>query len=171
MAGRGRVGTPWPTMSGLRGQLGVTPTTMQSQITTMCRLTSQAKSTLSARQTCILAFWAVKAGRKEELLESLALQPGCQTGKFSRNFDDACGTKPDAARVYQLPMAIRRRHDPSRSWSDVPTLLPLEKLCDEISSSMALPEMTPFNSQFPPDLGKTNLKVMGLYESSLDFDW
>ena len=89
------------------------------------------RNVLSARQACVLAFWAYKAGAQGDV-EKLALHPACQSGKYSRKFDVVAGTQVDDACLYQVPTAVRHRHDPVRKWCDVPMLLPLEELVAEI---------------------------------------
>ena len=93
---------------------------------------------LSARQACILAFFAFKAGAIGPV-QQLAMKPDCQTGKYSQRFDKVAGTKPDTSLMYDLPLALRRRHDTVRTWTEVPVRLPLEELAKEIRDS---PEVT-----------------------------
>lgn len=48
---------------------------------------------LSARQCCVLAFWAHRAGAKG-LVEKLGMAPDKNTGAYSRHFDKVIGCTP-----------------------------------------------------------------------------
>ena len=85
------------------------------------------KSTISARDACVLAFWASKAGAAGPV-HKLALRPDAQTGKYSKKFDDVVGTDPRKGDVYMFPTALRPRHDAVRTWADLPAILLLEEL-------------------------------------------
>lgn len=88
---------------------------------------------LSARQACILAFWAAKAGAVGPC-GRMGLRPDADTGKFSAKFDSAVGTSADARGMYMLPLARRLRHDASRIWNEVPVVPPLEALAAELEA-------------------------------------
>jgi hypothetical protein len=90
-------------------------------------------SVISARHACIIAFWATKAGAIGSI-NLLSLRPDAQSGKFSRKFDSAVGTKPELGNMYSLGLALRPRHDATRVWSEIPILCLLEELVAEIES-------------------------------------
>lgn len=94
----------------------------------------KATNVLSAKQACVLAFWAHRAGACGPV-RCLALAPDRQSGKFSRRFDDACGTsgKPDG--LYSAPLALKVRHDAARVWDTIPIRTPLEALEAELEGS------------------------------------
>ena len=86
---------------------------------------------LSAKQTCVLAYWAVKAGVEDPMLSKLAVKPDSQSGRFSKVFDDALQCSPRDADLYEVGIAQRLRHNVGRSWDFVPTLTPHEALVNE----------------------------------------
>eukprot|EP00969_Alexandrium_andersonii_P204493 9036296-Alexandrium_andersonii.AAC.1 len=88
--------------------------------------------TLSAKQACVLAFWAVRAGATG-MASKLAYKPDTKwTGHFSRHFDSVAGTKVDSLPWYNVPMAQYHRYDASRAFEDMPTLPPHEALAEEL---------------------------------------
>lgn len=89
---------------------------------------------LSARQACIMAFWASRAGVGGDVAR-LGLWPGADSGKYLHRFDAMAGTPADAEGMYQLCLACRLRHDASRRWEEVPVLPPLELLAGELAAS------------------------------------
>ena len=74
---------------------------------------------ISARQACVLSFFASKAGAVGPCSD-LAMPPNKQSGKYHKRFDKVVGTKPSDANHYSLPLAIRLRHEGVRSWSEIP---------------------------------------------------
>lgn len=91
-------------------------------------------SVLSAKQACLVAFWASKAGAIGRVSE-LAVKPDAQAGKFSARFDKVVGTKISSEGTYSLGLARRLRHDATRRWDQIPIKLPLEVLGQELASS------------------------------------
>lgn len=88
---------------------------------------------LSAKQACILAFWACKAGAKGA--KKLAVRPDAPSGRFSYEFDNAMGSFPKDLPSYSVDLAKRRRHDNSRSWEPLPFIPPHEAIAKELDSS------------------------------------
>eukprot|EP00969_Alexandrium_andersonii_P241147 10646607-Alexandrium_andersonii.AAC.1 len=78
---------------------------------------------LSAKQSCILAFWAHRAGASG--VKDLAHRPGLShTGHYSRHFDSVCGTRTkDALPWYEVPIPLHHRWDAGRVVDDVSTLV------------------------------------------------
>ena len=94
--------------------------------------------TLSAKQTCVLAFWAAAAGVKG-LVESLAVPP--DGDHFSRTFDNA--VKVDHAGAcdrYEALIPCHNRADHSQGAEWVPMALPLDCVRLEVDNDAALPE-------------------------------
>lgn len=89
---------------------------------------------ISAKQACLLALWASKAGAVGEA-KKFALHPEAPSGHYSRKFDDAVGTKPCDLPSYAVPLARRLRHDASRQWAAIPMIPPHEALDRELRSS------------------------------------
>ena len=85
---------------------------------------------LSARQTCVLAFWATKAGATGPS-STLALRPDAASGKFSKRSDDAVGTYPRDADHYVVDLGRRLRQDATRRWDPIPTMPPHQALAAE----------------------------------------
>ena len=90
---------------------------------------------LSARQACILAFWATKGGLVNEVLNKIAVRPTAQSGYFSQVFDRVLGTKPSDTEVYEVNVGLRLRHDASRRFDPVPIIPPHEVLAKEMAVS------------------------------------
>ena len=92
---------------------------------------------LSAKQCCVLAFWASKSGSSGGV-QKLAVKPDAQSGKFSKRFDDAVGSKPnDSSDLYSVSVGRRVRYDATRVFDAIPICLPHECLVKELSSSSA----------------------------------
>lgn len=91
-------------------------------------------NTLSAKQACLLAFLASRAGAKGEV-QKLGLHPGAGSGKYSARFDKIVGTFPRDLPAYQVDLARRLRHDATREWGPVPMIPPHEALANELAQS------------------------------------
>ena len=74
------------------------------------------RNALSARQCCVLAFWASQAGAKG-LVEKLAKPPDKASGAYSRHFDTVVGCTPSDTDFYEVPLGRRLRHAAVRSSS------------------------------------------------------
>ena len=87
---------------------------------------------LSARQCCVIAFWACKSGAVGPA-NTFALHPGAQSGHYQRNIDKVL-TQDLAAEgeIYELPMAMNRRSDASRVVERLPVLNVHERLWEEV---------------------------------------
>lgn len=87
---------------------------------------------LSARQTCVLAFWASRAGAVGPASE-IALRPEKSSGEYSRHFDKVvAGSTNSDAELYKVPLARRARSDASRLMGEIPMVLPHEALMEEL---------------------------------------
>eukprot|EP00969_Alexandrium_andersonii_P244068 10784120-Alexandrium_andersonii.AAC.1 len=70
--------------------------------------------TLSARQACLLAFWASKAGCTG-VANTLAFRPGAPTGHYIRHWDAATKSKLDKKGLYHLQVPQYQRCDATRT--------------------------------------------------------
>ena len=113
---------------------------------------------LSAKQVCIIAFWASRAGATGNV-HKLGLRPDAQSGKCPQRFDKVFGAPPHNEGMYQLPLARRLRHDATRVWDDIPVVPPLEALLmelegdsepiAELNRALEADEMPPIYTQHP----------------------
>ena len=88
--------------------------------------------TLSAKQTCVLAFWAGKAGACGEV-STMGLRPDQDSGEYSKKFDKWAGVKIHEQNNYPLWLGLSLRHDAGRFWGAVPSRPPHEAFKDELS--------------------------------------
>ena len=86
---------------------------------------------LSAKQTCVLAWWAAKAGAVGES-SKIGLRPDQQSGKYSRHFDIWSGAGTDSLDLYQLPLGRRLRFEAARTYTPLPIRVPHEALGEEL---------------------------------------
>ena len=96
---------------------------------------------LTAKQACLIAFWARRAGAAGEL--DIAYPPGRQTGQYSRHFDTMVRRlSQDEADLgwYMVPAPVYRRCDASRSVREVAVYPPHEALADEYRANPAMAE-------------------------------
>ena len=94
------------------------------------------KGAMTAKQVCLIAFWATHSGAKGPITR-LAVKPSAQTGKFSHKFDSVVGKLPDDCHLYDLPLARRVRHSAVRLWEPISVRLPLDALVDQMAKSAA----------------------------------
>ncbi len=66
---------------------------------------------LSAKQVCLLSFWASKAGACGQVAELKFRPDDPSTGHYSRHFDLAAGTRLDDDMFYEVLMPSHRRCD------------------------------------------------------------
>ena len=96
---------------------------------------------LTAKQTCLIALWARRAGAAGEL--DIAYPPGRQTGQYSRHFDTVvrrrCQDEADPG-WYMVLAPVYRRCDASRSLREVAVYPPHEALADECRANPAMAE-------------------------------
>ena len=88
---------------------------------------------LSARQCCVLAFWAHRAGAKG-LVEKLGMAPDKNTGAYSRHFDKVIGCTPSDSQFYDLPLGRRMRHSSFRTFEPIA----VQPLHEALASEFAL---------------------------------
>lgn len=88
-------------------------------------------SVLSAKQACILSFWASKAGATG-MVKKLSFKPSAQSGHFSRHFDSIVGSRPSDQDFYRLPVPLHSRLDATRNIDSFPVVPPHEAFANEI---------------------------------------
>ena len=86
---------------------------------------------LSAKQTCILAWWAAKAGAVGECVQ-VGLRPDQNSGKYSKHFDSWSGAGASSLDLYQLPLGRRLRFEAARTFTALPVRVPHEALGEEL---------------------------------------
>jgi hypothetical protein len=84
---------------------------------------------LSAKQCCILSWWASRAGARGQAGD-LALHPNSKGGNFSKRFDKHVGVASTST-YYDVPVPGHRRCSASRSVDQIPTRPPHEGLSEE----------------------------------------
>ena len=98
---------------------------------------------LSAKQVCILAFWAAKAGACGEAC-NMAVRPDQASGEYSKRFDKWAGVSLHSQNHYPVWMGRRLRHVAGRVWDPLPTKLPHEALEEELDGwSQPLDNLVP----------------------------
>ena len=114
---------------------------------------------LSAKQACVLAFWASKAGLSGPA-KKMGLRPDSQSGKFSRKFDDFIGSVPADEPIYEVKTVVRPRSSATRTDVQMPMIPPHEAVQEELARSaeplqqqlrdaLDLGEMPPFYTEHP----------------------
>ena len=88
-------------------------------------------SVISAKQACIISFWASKAGATG-LVTKLSFKPSSQSGHFSRHFDSIVGSRPSDKDFYRLPVPLHSRLDATRNIDSFPVVPPHEAFANEI---------------------------------------
>ena len=102
---------------------------------------------LSAKQTCILAFWASKAGAGGDV-SKLAMAPNCQSGKFSHRFDQVIG-HPQEENYYYINIPRRHRSSSERHVDSLPTLPPLDACVQHVEKHRGELEQTLQTARLP----------------------
>eukprot|EP00969_Alexandrium_andersonii_P008837 386576-Alexandrium_andersonii.AAC.1 len=77
-------------------------------------MTLKHNTTLSAKQACLIAFWATKAGAAGAVAH-LSFRPNAPSGHYSRHWDSAVGTKIENLDWYHLPVPLNNRCDATRT--------------------------------------------------------
>ena len=87
----------------------------------------------------MLCHYAVSAGIDDPNVAALALGPlpHEQSGHYQRKLDDALNLK-SAFEFYQLPMPGQEKHELERTCKNIPTLLPMVTLTEEIRTNHAV---------------------------------
>ena len=75
---------------------------------------------ISAKQCCVLAFWAHKAGACGDV-SNLQLRPDQQSGQYSHRFDKVATGSPRDQNHYFVKLGRRLRHDASRAFTPIAT--------------------------------------------------
>ena len=93
---------------------------------------------VSAKHVCLLCHYVVSAGVGDPNVAALALGPlpSEQSGHYQRKLDDALNLGEEFE-FYQLPMPGQEKHELDRTCKNMPTLLPMVTLTEEIRSNHA----------------------------------
>ena len=91
---------------------------------------------LSAKQSCVLSFWAAGAGAKG-MITKLAFKPSSQSGHFSRHFDAVVGCRPTDRDFYELHVPLHSRLDATRNVELLPVVAPHEAFALDICHGLA----------------------------------
>ena len=91
----------------------------------------KGKGTLSAKQTCVLAFWASRAGAQGQA-GSLALAPDKQSGKYSSKYDSVVHAGSDNDDFYSLELPTHNKFDSTRETMRVPVMPAQDALFEEL---------------------------------------
>lgn len=94
------------------------------------------QGTLSAKQTCILAYWATAAGARGPAAEFQA-KPGMQSGKYQRVLDRYMKVSEDPE-YYVLQVPGSDRGSGERCVHDIETVPPHEALATELAENPAI---------------------------------
>jgi hypothetical protein len=92
------------------------------------------QNVLSARQCCVLAFWASRAGAKG-VAAQLCMRPDQQSGAYSRHFDGVVGCSPHNKDYYFVNVGRRLRHESIRRFDAIAVLPPHEILAQDVAGS------------------------------------
>jgi hypothetical protein len=93
---------------------------------------------LSAKSTCVLAWWASRAGAIGPCRD-IGLRPDAATGHFQRKIDKCTGMDEKIKDLYSFDIPGHARFDHSRSVRSIEAILPNEILATEVSHSNLLP--------------------------------
>lgn len=89
---------------------------------------------LSAKNLCVLSFWAVKSGAKGQV-EDFAMHPKASTGHYQRHLDSALGLKEHSDKLFWTRCPWFSKSTATREPHDLAVLPPHEALYDEIQSN------------------------------------
>ena len=95
----------------------------------------KTRGALSAKQCCILAWFASKAGAVGSDLQQMASKPGQDSGQYSRHLDRWVGVNIKDQGFYPVWVGRRNRGEATRAWDTIPTRPPHEVLKSELRSS------------------------------------
>ena len=112
----------------------------------------KSMGTLSAKQTCVLAFWAAKAGACGEV-KAMGVRPDQEAGEYSKRYDKWAGVSIHAQNHYPLWLGLSMRHDAGRYWGPLPSRLPHEAFKEEMlkwSRPADLLRVALANNDLPP---------------------
>ena len=109
---------------------------------------------LSAKQACMLAWWAQRAGAQGDLF--ISYPPGRQSGQYSPHFDAALRKRlssDDSGGFYTVTAPVCRRSDGSRVKQGILVYPPHEILLAEAERETARDELATAlaNGELPPD--------------------
>ena len=110
------------------------------------------KAVLSSKQTCVLAFWAAKAGAIGPI-DKLAYKPSAQSGHFARHLRSATGSQQEDNRLYPLTVPGYVKAADERAPLEIPITPIHESLFEEISSDPSILETVAKHraeKKFPP---------------------
>ena len=106
---------------------------------------------LTAKDCCVLAWWAAQAGANCELLKKLAWRPGDSTGNYSKHFDDVLGQKKENPTHLKVEVPLYNPSLGERVLQDVPCLAPHEALVEEVEDLQEtwVPQLEHTVQEFP----------------------
>ena len=91
---------------------------------------------ISAKQACVLAYWASKAGSSGHV-SKLAMRPDQASGEYSRHFDTWTLSGTDSLEAYTFACGRRLHFEVERRFDHLPCRLLHEALGDELVASDA----------------------------------
>ena len=86
---------------------------------------------LSAKHTCLLAYWAFRAGAQGPVRD-LAHKPTKSTGHYQRKLDKTAGLRGKSDDFYQIPVPGHTKHSGNRTTLMVKVFPPHERLHQEM---------------------------------------
>ncbi len=91
---------------------------------------------LSAKNTCILAWWAMNAGLSAGPISAMAMKPDASSGHYQRKLDKLMVFgKQLRTEAYLLKVPSYNKFDVSRCETIIPVLLPHEQIRKEIANN------------------------------------
>ena len=90
------------------------------------------KSVLSAKQCCVLAWWAVKGGATGDITEKLAFRPTAPSGHYNRKFKSATGAHAHDHRNYVFSTPGYVKTSATRESINLTICPPHESLSEEV---------------------------------------
>lgn len=109
----------------------ITPAMAAQELASMI-IDMKHRGTISAKDACILSYWAAKSG-VEGAVAQLAMRPGNpSTGNYSKHFDRVVNARGHDDELYVMRVPVYQRSYDCRAVSDVHLLPPLEAADEEI---------------------------------------
>jgi len=95
---------------------------------------------LSARSTCVIAYWAQRSGLRGPAVE-LAMPPTSASGHFQRHLDKALGLKAHDEKLCKIVMPCYSKHSACRDSREICVLPPHEVLYEEVQQQPSMRDM------------------------------
>ena len=93
----------------------------------------QYKGKLSAKDVCLLCFWAHRSGAPAKVGE-IGFRPNAQSGQYQKHLDAVLETKMHSD-WYTVDVPVHNKHDQSRVIRKSPVLLPFDELAEEVANT------------------------------------